>query len=71
MSACTYEYQSHYARRLRADGAAKALGEVLDARGWEVTDEMWYRIISCRDLEQLTCWVRRAVTATGLDEVFD
>ncbi|BCJ27720.1 hypothetical protein [Actinocatenispora sera] len=71
MSECTYEYQSHYARRLRADGVTTAFGEVLDARGWEVTDKTWFRIIRCRDIDQLKRWVRRAVTAPTLDEVFD
>lgn len=79
MSTHTFEYQSDYARRLRAEGEAKGeargeatlLIEVLDARGWHVPDDVRDRIVECTDSTQLKRWARSAVTAASLDEVFD
>lgn len=43
---------------------------VLDARGIAVSDDARARITGCTDLEQLDVWVRRAVAAATVDELF-
>jgi len=74
MTASTREYQSDFARRYyfqgRAVGEASAVLAVLDARGIKVPDEARERITNSTDLEQLDAWVRRAATATSVDELF-
>ena len=79
----TYEYQSDFARRYfnqgraegeaegQARGEAKAVLAILDARGVEVPDEVREDIAGCTDLDQLDTWVRRAVTANKVHELFD
>jgi flagellar biosynthesis/type III secretory pathway protein FliH len=78
-----YGYQSDFARRYYAEGEAKgkaegeAKGEAkavlafLDARGIEVPDPVREDIIGCTDLDQLDTWIRRAATATKVQELFD
>jgi len=71
----TYGYQSDYARRYYADGQvdAKAMAvlAVLDARGIEVPDPVREDITSCTDLDQFDTWIRRAATATKVQDLFD
>jgi hypothetical protein len=67
----TFEFQSDYARRLRAEARGDALLEVLGARGWDVPDEIRRRITDCTDPERLNSWLLRAVDAASLNEVFD
>ncbi|BCJ38156.1 hypothetical protein Athai_56590 [Actinocatenispora thailandica] len=79
MSTHTFEYQSEYARRLRAEGEAqgeargeaKALLLILGAREWQVTGDLRRRVDGCTDSDQLNRWLVRAANATSLDEVFD
>lgn len=87
MTAQTFEFQSEYARRLRAEGEAKreprgiarakleerheALLAVLEARGIGIRDEVRTRITSCSDLQQLDGWVRRAAIVRTIDELFE
>ncbi|BCJ38763.1 hypothetical protein Athai_62660 [Actinocatenispora thailandica] len=83
MSTHTFEFQSDYARRLRAEGRtegrtegraegeAAALLMLFDARGWVVSDEIRRRLDGCTDVDQLDRWLRRAANAASLDEVFD
>lgn len=70
----TYEYQSEFARRYfgqgKAEGEAEAVLAVLDARGVEVPTEARDRIAGCTDLDELETWVRRAATATSVDDLF-
>ena len=82
-----YEYQSDFARKYfgkgkaegkaegeakgKAEGLTKSLMTFLTARGFEVSEEIRDTIVSCRDLDQLDEWIRRAATATSLDQVFD
>ncbi|MGQ0779348.1 MAG: hypothetical protein ACT4NY_33865, partial [Pseudonocardiales bacterium] len=78
----THEYQSEFVRRYvfqgrtegrtegRAEGEATALLTVLHARGIDVPEDARTRIIECSDLEQLDAWVRRAVTAGSVDDLF-
>jgi hypothetical protein len=74
----TYEYQSDFVRRYvfqgraegRVEGEARAVLGVLEARGIPVSEEARERIMTCTDVEQLDTWVRRAATATSIDELF-
>jgi hypothetical protein len=54
-----------------AEGEAKAVLSVFQARGITVTDEARARIMTCTDVDQLDEWVRRAVTAATVEELFD
>jgi hypothetical protein len=73
------EYRSPLVRRYvgqgraegRVQGEAAAVLTVLDARGIEVPADARARITSCTDLDQLDSWIRRAVTATSIDQLFD
>jgi hypothetical protein len=54
-----------------AKGEAKAVLVVLSTRGIEVPEEARLRISGCTDLALLESWVRRAVTAASVGELFD
>jgi hypothetical protein len=70
----TYEYQSDFVRNFvfqgRAEGEALALFVVLEARGIEVPEDARSRIKACTDVDQLNIWLRRAVAATSIDDLF-
>jgi hypothetical protein len=78
MATGTYEYKSDFARRYytqgqtegRTEGRAEALLAVLNARGITVPDDARTRITGCTDVDQLDAWVRRAVTATCIHDLF-
>jgi hypothetical protein len=74
MSTGTYEYQSDFVSRPynqgKAEGEIKSLLTVLAARGFTVPSELLDRITSCTEFDQLEAWIKRAATATTLDEVF-
>lgn len=74
MTTRTYEYQSDFARRHRSQGRAEAkvmaVLAVLDTRGIDVPDDARARITECSDLHQLDTWVRRAVTADSVHDLF-
>ncbi|MFL6056056.1 MAG: hypothetical protein ACJ72W_24605 [Actinoallomurus sp.] len=55
----------------RAEGEADALLTVLDARGIEVPESARVRISECTDVEALKGWLKRAVLARSVDEIFD
>jgi hypothetical protein len=77
-----YEFQSEFARKHdalgrakgitigEAQGQAKAVIGVLEARGLHVSDEQRERILGCKDLEQLAAWVRRVGVVSSADELF-
>lgn len=79
MTTGTYEYKSDFARRYygqgheegRAEGEARALLGFLEARGIGVPDDARERIMRCTDLDQLETWVRRAVTVSTVEDLFD
>jgi hypothetical protein len=79
MSTGTFEFQSAYARRLKAEGRAegrtegeaRAVLKLLDTRGIAVPDDVRARITACLDLEQLDTWVSRAATVRTVDEMFE
>ena len=55
----------------RAIGEANAVLEILATRGLEVPDAAREQIVSCADLDQLTAWIRRAVVARTVDDLFE
>ncbi|MDS1271084.1 hypothetical protein RIF23_12330 [Lipingzhangella sp. LS1_29] len=87
MAAGTFEYMSEFTESYvekgraqgrtegrtegRAEGEARALIAVLEARGLEPSSEQRERIMSCRDLDQLELWIRRAATVDNVTELFD
>jgi hypothetical protein len=75
MTATDYRFMSDFARRHfsqgEAQGEAKAVLAVLDARGVDVPDEVRSRIAACTDADQLDTWVRRAATATKIHDLGD
>jgi hypothetical protein len=79
MKSGNYEYQSEFARKYVAQGLEKgrqegemdALLEVLDARGLKVDAEARQRILACKDLAQLKAWLRKAVTVSSVQELFE
>jgi hypothetical protein len=48
----------------------RALLAILNARGIPVPDDARARITGCTDLDQLETWVRRAATATTIQDLF-
>lgn len=70
MTTMTHGYQSDFARRYYSQGEAKAVLAVLNARGIEVSDTVREQITRCTDLDQLELWVRRAATATKIEDLF-
>jgi hypothetical protein len=71
MGTKTFEFQSRYARRLRAEGEARLLLRMLEGRGIDVPDDIRSRITECTDLDQIEAWADRALTATSIRDVFD
>jgi hypothetical protein len=66
-------FRPHYFRGKaegRAEEAAEAVLTVLAARGIDVPDDARQQITECADLEQLETWIRRAATATSVEELF-
>jgi len=53
----------------KAEGKAEAILTVLATRGITVSAEQAERIRGCRDPQTLDLWLRRAVTATAVDEL--
>jgi hypothetical protein len=56
--------------RGEARGEAKAVITVLEARGVTVSGEDRERIVGCADPVLLDVWVRRAITAATVDDLF-
>jgi hypothetical protein len=63
------EYRSELFQRIAAEGEARAVLTVLEARGVAVPAEVRERILACTDLAQLDRWLHRASTATTVDDV--
>ena len=53
-----------------AKGLAQGLLNVLEVRGFALTDELSARIRGCTDVERLSLWSNRAKKAVSLDEIF-
>ncbi|WP_369196782.1 hypothetical protein [Streptomyces djakartensis] len=54
----------------KAEGTAQSILRVLQKRGVPLTPDDRERITSCTDLDTLTRWFDRSLTATGAQEVF-
>ena len=74
MKPAGYEYQTDFIRKWvfegRREGEMAALFEVLDARGLAVDDAARQQITACTDMAQLKSWLRKAVTARSVQELF-
>jgi hypothetical protein len=81
-----YEYQSDFAREYyakgraegeakgraegEAKGEAKAILQILELQGLTIPDDARQRILGCSDGERLDTWLRRALGAKSLADVF-
>ncbi|GDY85240.1 hypothetical protein SAVCW2_44390 [Streptomyces avermitilis] len=67
-------FTSSLSQEIRAEGEAKGRAadilRILDRRGIPVADTDRERITSCDDLDALTLWFDRAITAASIAEVF-
>ncbi|MBT2492475.1 hypothetical protein J7E96_29005 [Streptomyces sp. ISL-96] len=67
-------FRSETAQRLRAEGRAEARSEsillLLTQRGIEIPSDARERITTCTDLDTLSTWLTRAITATTAGELF-
>lgn len=74
MAIQTFPYQSElkteWMAEGRAEGEAKAILRVLEARDITLSAQGHARITSCTDEEQLLVWATRAATITSEDELF-
>jgi len=70
----TYEYQSDFAKKHRAEGRAEGRAEcvlaVLRARSLAVSPEQRERVLACSDLGVLGRWIEKAVVVASADELF-
>ena len=79
MRAGTYEFKTDFIGLPYREGHTEGLAEgrsadvltILDTRGIPVTDDARTRITTCTDPDLLATWVRRAITVTHADELFD
>ena len=65
------EGEAHGRAEGEAHGRAEAVLILLEARGFEVTPALRARTHACGEPAVLEQWLRRAATATRVDEVFD
>jgi hypothetical protein len=70
MATQTYPYQSSLKADWMAEGEAKAILLVLEARGIGPSALGRERITSCTDEKQLAAWITRAATASSEEELF-
>lgn len=78
MATGNYVVQSEFAKKHQAagrvegrlEGRAQAVIDVLEARGVAVQDASRSRILACTDAGQLSAWLRKAATATNVDQIF-
>jgi hypothetical protein len=72
-TAADYEFQSELLRNVlargRAQGEAQAILTLLDGRGVAVPDDVCDQVLECTDTSLLDIWLRRAITATTVDDV--
>jgi hypothetical protein len=64
-------YQTKFFRNAQARAEAEAVLEVLDERGIDVPDDARTRILQCTDRGQLTAWLRSAVHADTIEDLFE
>ncbi|WP_040710698.1 hypothetical protein [Nocardiopsis potens] len=66
----TTPFTERYVEKGRAEGIAKMILKVSDARGIAVGDEVRERVLSCTDVETLDTWGGRAAVVSSADEIF-
>jgi hypothetical protein len=79
MSMMTYPYQGEYAESLlaegetrgKAEGEARALLKVLEARGIAVSDQVREHVMACQDIAVLDAWLGRALVIESAERLFD
>lgn len=71
MSEFTQQYVEQGLSEGRLAQARLAVVQVLEGRGFTVSDQLRARIESCAELDQLTAWIRRATTVERAEELFD
>jgi hypothetical protein len=54
-----------------AAGFRDSVVEVLEARGLKIDDETRERIDACKEPDQFKAWLRKAVTASSAQELFE
>lgn len=54
----------------KAEGKAESVLAVLEARGLSPSSEQRERILAITNLDELELWIRRAATASSVDELF-
>jgi len=73
MTTTGFRFQSDFARRNfaagKAEGEARAVLAVLEARGVEIPENVRADIASCTDLDQLGTWIRLAATADKIEDL--
>jgi hypothetical protein len=70
MSIGNYQFKSDWALRHINEGRAEAVLTVLADSGIEVPDDARDRIATCTDADEVNTWLRHAITAETIDEVF-
>ncbi|WP_285761001.1 hypothetical protein [Nocardiopsis ansamitocini] len=75
VTAGTYEFKTDFVGRPfqegKTEGKAESVLTILDARGIAVPEPVRERITSCTDPDELTLWLRRAITAATAADLFD
>lgn len=79
MRAGTYEFKTDFIGLPYREGHTEGLAEgrsadvltILDTRGIPVSEAARARITTCTDPDQLDAWLRRAITATHAEDLFD
>jgi hypothetical protein len=70
-----YQFQSEAIRKSlekgKAEGKASDVLAILEARGLPVLEAQRQRVLHTTDLDTLDRWIRRAVTISSVDELFD
>jgi hypothetical protein len=64
------EVKAKVEAKVKAEAEAEAILAVLEARGFDVPDEVRARIAGCSDLDQLKIWLRQAATVPTTDQLF-
>ncbi|MEO3762785.1 hypothetical protein [Streptomyces sp. B5E4] len=80
---CLFSFRSYVAENLRKQGYIQgraqglrmaiwsdAVIQILEVRGFPLSEDTRHRILTCGDQETLDLWFDRAPTATSLDELF-
>jgi hypothetical protein len=74
----TYPYQSKFVADLKAEGRAEGKAEgiaetllnIIEVRALFISENQRRRIESCEDPTQLQAWVKRAITAPSVSDIF-